>query len=187
MTTSYRSSTSPSIMTEKDNMSTKSTSTIASTVAMIKSTLRSKRYTKSKPTKPRSTESPMSKAEREAIHAEARYYALRWVRDVEDGARRGEVEGRWWWPELEWYQTAMRWKGIGVWNVRKRGSVHHCCLNTVTIKSQSYPILIVELRSLTHTVSLCGFWLHSCVQELEILFEPRHEATELSRYNGMHC
>lgn len=75
MVTSDRSSTST--MPEKDNMSTRSTSTIASTVALVKSMLPSKRYTKSKPAKPRSTESPMSKAEREAIHAEARYYALR--------------------------------------------------------------------------------------------------------------
>lgn len=70
---SYRQSTST--MAEKDNMSTKSTSTVASTVALIKSYLPSKRYTK--PATPKSKETPQQKSQRKAIEAEARYYAFR--------------------------------------------------------------------------------------------------------------
>ncbi|KAF2818914.1 hypothetical protein CC86DRAFT_375549 [Ophiobolus disseminans] len=73
MTTSHR--TSMNTISEKDAMSIKSISTMASTKSLLKSMLPSKRT--SELIKPRSKESPAAKAERKAIKAEATYYALR--------------------------------------------------------------------------------------------------------------
>ena len=73
MTTSNRSNMNT--ISEKDAMSVRSTSTMASTKSLLKSILPSKRSTKNVET--RSKETPAEKAERKAIHAEATYFALR--------------------------------------------------------------------------------------------------------------
>lgn len=67
--------TNMNAITEKDAMSMRSISTMASTKSLLKSMLPSKRSTR--PIDARSKETPAAKAERKAIKAEATYYALR--------------------------------------------------------------------------------------------------------------
>jgi hypothetical protein len=61
----------------KDTISVKSTSTITSTKALLKSILAPKRYTKTLATEKKVTPTPAQDSIRKAIRAEATYHALR--------------------------------------------------------------------------------------------------------------